>query len=243
MSGSSGGQERRQGQLGGGAANPQPATNPRPTGGAGRRRRAVLAGHAGDVAAATALLADHDAAVRGAAYGALARMGRLDAVVLREALGDHDASVRRRACEEAGRALGHAEDGDSGPLPPVAELVAALEGALGDAEDAVVEAAAWAIGEAGASGASALEALVAVAGGHRAPLCREAAVAALGAIGDEGGLDAVIGALDDKPAIRRRAAVALAAFDGERVEEALRRCLEDRDWQVRQAAEELLRPE
>ena len=76
--------------------------------------------------------------------------------------------------------------------------------------------------------------------GHADPLCREAAVAALGAIGDPAGLPAVLAALEDKPAIRRRAAVALAAFDGPEVEAALRRCLEDRDWQVRQVAEDLL---
>ena len=54
------------------------------------------------------------------------------------------------------------------------------------------------------------------------------------------GLPAVLAALEDKPAIRRRAAVALAAFEGPEVEAALRRCLEDRDWQVRQVAEDLL---
>jgi len=69
---------------------------------------------------------------------------------------------------------------------------------------------------------------------------REAAVAALGAMGDPEGLPAVLGALGDRPAVRRRAAVALAAFDDERAEAALRRCLEDRDWQVRQVAETLL---
>jgi len=47
-------------------------------------------------------------------------------------------------------------------------------------------------------------------------------------------------ALEDKPAVRRRATIALAAFDDPRVDVALRRCLEDRDWQVRQAAEDLL---
>ena len=47
-------------------------------------------------------------------------------------------------------------------------------------------------------------------------------------------------ALEDKPAVRRRATIALAAFDDPRVDGALRRCLEDRDWQVRQAAEDLL---
>jgi hypothetical protein len=34
--------------------------------------------------------------------------------------------------------------------------------------------------------------------------------------------------------------LALAPFDGPEVEEALRAALEDRDWQVRQAAEDLL---
>jgi HEAT repeat protein len=79
-----------------------------------------------------------------------------------------------------------------------------------------------------------------VGSGHRDPLCREAAVAALGAIGDPSGLTAVLAALEDKPAVRRRAAVALAAVEGAAVEEALHRCLEDRDWQVRQVAEDLL---
>jgi len=50
----------------------------------------------------------------------------------------------------------------------------------------------------------------------------------------------VLAACDDKPAVRRRAVLALAAFDGPEVEERLRRALEDRDWQVRQAAEDLL---
>ena len=54
------------------------------------------------------------------------------------------------------------------------------------------------------------------------------------------GCPAVIEALDDKPTVRRRATVALAGFDDPRVEPALRRSAEDRDWQVRQAADELL---
>lgn len=77
-------------------------------------------------------------------------------------------------------------------------------------------------------------------GGHPDPLCREAAVASLGAIGDRAGLPAVLAALADKPAVRRRAATALAAFDGPEVDAALHRCLVDRDWQVRQVAEDLL---
>ena len=79
-----------------------------------------------------------------------------------------------------------------------------------------------------------------VAGAHEDPLAREAAVAALGALGDPAGLPAVLSACRDKPAVRRRAVLALAPFDGADVEEALRAALEDRDWQVRQAAEDLL---
>ncbi len=66
-------------------------------------------------------------------------------------------------------------------------------------------------------------------------------MAALGAIGDPDGLDAVLDALGDKPPVRRRAAVALAGFDDPRVEGVLQAvAADDRDWQVRQAAAELL---
>ena len=50
----------------------------------------------------------------------------------------------------------------------------------------------------------------------------------------------MLAALGDKPTVRRRATVALAGFDDPRVEPALRAAAADRDWQVRQAAEELL---
>ena len=53
-------------------------------------------------------------------------------------------------------------------------------------------------------------------------------------------LDAVLAGTHDKPAVRRRAVVSLAAFEGPEVDAALRRALGDRDWQVRQAAEDLL---
>ena len=39
--------------------------------------------------------------------------------------------------------------------------------------------------------------------------------------------------------MRRRAVLALAAFEGPDVEAALARALEDPDWQTRQAAEDL----
>jgi HEAT repeat protein len=79
-----------------------------------------------------------------------------------------------------------------------------------------------------------------VASDHDDTLCREAAIAALGSTGDQAGLSAIFAAMDDKPTVRRRAVIALAAFDGPAVEAALRTALSDRDWQVRQAAEDLI---
>jgi HEAT repeat protein len=112
---------------------------------------------------------------------------------------------------------------------------------LADVDDTVVEMAAWACGERERAQPAVLERLIALAGDHADPLVREAAVAALGAIGDPVALPAILAATTDKPAVRRRAVIALAPFEGDEVDAALRRALEDRDWQVRQAAEDLLR--
>lgn len=190
---------------------------------AARRRQAVLAGHTGDRTAARELLGDPAPAVRVAALGALARAGALTDDDVRAALGDPSPAVRRRACEVG-----------------VARSRVDLHPALGDDDPAVVEAAAWALGERGGHGRKAVTELVRVATGHEDPLCREAAVAALGAVGDEAGLPAILAALDDRPPVRRRAVIALAPFSGPEVDEALRRARSDRDRQVRQAAEDLM---
>jgi len=80
-----------------------------------------------------------------------------------------------------------------------------------------------------------------VATTHPDALVRESAVAAVGAIGNVAGLPAVLHATSDKPAVRRRAVIALASFLGQPgVDEALQRATADRDWQVRQAADMLL---
>jgi HEAT repeat protein len=81
--------------------------------------------------------------------------------------------------------------------------------------------------------------LIDMASADTAPLVREAAVAALGAIGDDRAVDAIVAATRDKPAIRRRAVISLVPFDGPEVDEAWARALTDRDWQVRQLAEDL----
>jgi HEAT repeat protein len=191
-----------------------------------RRAAAAEAGHAGDEEAARRLLDDGSARVRATALAALARLGRAGAPDVAAGLGDPDPLVRRRACAVAATA------GDVDPL--------ALVPLLDDPDPLVAEAAAWALGERGTGAAGAVGALVRVASSAEDALCREAAVAALGAVGDSAGLPAVLAATADKPAVRRRAVIALAAFEGPEVEAALHRALEDRDWQVRQAAEDLL---
>jgi HEAT repeat protein len=193
----------------------------------------VLAGHEGDSAGAAALTIDADPTVRAAAFGALLRLGALDDAMLLRALGDPDPGVRRRACVIAGR--------DRGIDRRAIDVIAQLTRALTDGDPSVVETAAWALGEFGPSCREvAVGELCRLAEGHQSPVCREAAVAALGAIGAPATLPVVLAALDDTPNIRRRAAIALAAFDDPSADEGLRRCLGDRDWQVRQAAEELL---
>ena len=105
----------------------------------------------------------------------------------------------------------------------------------------MVEAAAWAAGEHALSTDHIVNRLVSLATEASNALVREAAVAALGAVGDPRGLDAIItAATHDKPAVRRRAAVALAPFEDPRADDTLRTLLSDRDWQTRQIAEDLL---
>ncbi len=75
---------------------------------------------------------------------------------------------------------------------------------------------------------------------HADALVREAAVAALGCIGTPEAKAPILHAIGDKATVRRRAVIALASFEGEDVEAALAEATGDRDWQVRQAAEDLL---
>ncbi|MDE3007560.1 MAG: HEAT repeat domain-containing protein [Acidobacteriota bacterium] len=125
---------------------------------------------------------------------------------------------------------------------PLADgLADALVEALGDDDPLVVERAAFALGEHAC--VVALDALRDTGANHDDPRCRESAVAALGAIGDERALTTVIAALEDKAPIRRRAIVALSNFEGPEVDAALARAGEDRDWQVRAAVSQLGRHE
>ena len=208
-----------------------------------RRREVALAGHGvsgaeSPGARARAGMADSEPSVRATAIGALARLGDLTAADIERAAADPASEVRRRSAELAA------------PFgPPVAPVLTEL---LGDRKADVVEAACFGLGElGGGAGETEIDALAAVSRDHTDPLCREAAVAAIGAIVAAGlaatpdqvpstaGRTAVLAAMADKPAVRRRAVLALTPFDGPDVDAALEAALSDRDWQVRQAAEDL----
>ena len=186
-----------------------------------RRFAVAQAGFQGDERRARLGLNDDSALVRAAAFGALVRMQRATTADVAAAASDSAPAVRRTLCELASRL---------GKVP--------LDALLADPDPMVLEAAALAAGE--IAEVTTVPALCEIASRHDDPLCRESAVAALGVIGDERGRAVILAALDDVAQIRRRAVIALAGFSGPDVEAAMRARLEDRDWQVRQAAEDLL---
>jgi HEAT repeat protein len=209
----------------------------KPAGPVARAAELAAIGHRGNLTAEeigrleAACEQDPDGGVRAAALGALVRAAPAEARdAWFAAIADPEAAVRRRAAELA------PVEADGG-----AHAIAALIDLLADRDVTVVEAAAWALGELGEPAASvgAVAALADVVAHHRDALAREAAVAALGALGDPAGLPAILQACHDKPAVRRRAVLALAPFEGDAVDDALADALADRDWQVRQAAEDL----
>ncbi len=189
-----------------------------------RRREVVIAGHRGQLDTVLAHLGDDDAHVREAAIGALDRLGSATVDHLTAAGRDPSPVVRRRAALLLATRPG-------APILPL----------LHDDDPTVVEVAAWACGEHEEIDDATLVRLIELTTDADDTLVREAAAAALGAIGDERGLPAILAACTDKPQVRRRAVLALAPFDGPEVDAALDRALADRDWQVRQSAEDLRR--
>jgi HEAT repeat protein len=189
-----------------------------------RRRLVVVAGHRHERDVVLDHLADDDPGVREAALGALARVGGLTDEHVIAAFADPAPAVRRRAATLAA-------------TRPAVALLPLLD----DADPTVVEVAAWACGEQERVDDTTLSRLIALATDAGDALVRESAAAALGAIGDPRGLPAILAATHDKPNVRRRAVLALAPFDGPEVDAAIAAALTDRDWQVRQAAEDLRR--
>jgi HEAT repeat protein len=202
-----------------------------------RRRLTVVAGHTGDGATARNSLGDVDSSVRVVAIGAVARLGQLTIDDIICALRDTDSLVVRRTIETIAPAT--YDEFDARRIDEL--LVAALTGT----DDSIAEVAAWALGEqhqedGERAPAAVVSALIEAATRHGEALVRESAAASLGAVGHSDGLPAILAACRDKATVRRRAVLALAAFEGPDVTEALQRALSDRDWQVRQAAEDLL---
>ena len=190
-----------------------------------RRKAAGLAGFTGDIAGARSATIDPEPGVREAALRSLDRLDALTETDLTHGLADPHPRVRIAAIELAAPRL-------PPPLTPM----------LTDDDARVVEMACWGCGEREADPQPPITKLSTLANNHDDPLVREAAVAALGAIGAIDGLPAVLSATNDKPAIRRRAVLALAAFDGPEVDAAWERARFDRDRQVRDAVDELLGP-
>lgn len=218
------------------------------------RTSVILAGHSGDVVTARAALTSSDCAVRAAAFSALARIGVLQPAELVLGINDESRVVAARAAE-----LSAKEPADSSVDDSLLHL-------LNSADTDLCEVAAWALGERhqqteeqteeqaeeqtegrgprsdteSAAPIHVVMALVHAATEHPDALVRESAVAALGCIGDPASLPAILRGCNDKATVRRRAVIALASFEGPEVDAALERARSDRDWQVRQAGEDLL---
>jgi HEAT repeat protein len=156
----------------------------------------------------------------------LVRQSLMSPALWRAAFADVDVDVRREALQQ----LAHAPLGDESLLDDVIAL-------LDQADDLVVDAAVFALGEHLYVGA--VEPLCRIATEHEDARCRESAIASLGAIGDDRARSTIVNALKDKPAIRRRAVVALSNFEGPDIEAALAEAGDDKDWQVRSAVAQL----
>jgi len=191
------------------------------------RIRAALAGHQGDESEARSYLTDVDAGTRCVALGALDRIGSLTTSDLQSALKDVDGSVRRRALGIAAK-----------------RSDVEIDACLDDSDPGVAEAAAFAVGE--RTETTAVPSLIAMANNHEDALCRESAVAALGALATAGEVDraailmCLLAVMNDRPQIRRRAVLGLFQFDEAEAEEAIQGALADKDRQVRAIAGDLL---
>ena len=187
-----------------------------------RRQQLVQLAREGDLSLARELSGDGDPRVRASSIAVLSENDALDESLIALGLSDPNPLVRMSLARAAAQ----------NSAIPVLEL-------LNDEDSSVVEIACWAAGEQTEHNDSIIEALSAIALEHEDALCRESAVAALGALGDARGLESILKATQDIATVRRRAVIALAPFEGQAVTDALQLALSDRDWQVRQAAEDL----
>jgi HEAT repeat protein len=187
-----------------------------------QRQRLIQSARKGDFSLAKELVTDSDPRVRSTSISVLSENLALDEALIAIALLDPNPMVRSSLARAAATNISI----------PVLDL-------LNDVDASVIEIACWAVGEQGEPNDLAIEILSRIALDHDDALCRESAVAALGALGDLRGLESILQATHDIATVRRRAVIALAPFEGEAVADAVEIALSDRDWQVRQAAEDL----
>ncbi len=188
------------------------------------RTKTVVSGFAGMTADAFAHLGADDAGVRSSALGSLARNGELSSDQLIAGLIDSSPIVARRAWSILAYTPSLLDDDT-------------VLGLLDSLPDDVLEVACFSLGERPPS--DALASALVHAAQHADALVRESAVAALGSLGHQIGLEAVLRGCRDIAQVRRRAVIALAAFEGPEVETMMAELVEDRDWQVRDIAVEL----
>jgi len=194
-------------------------------------RTIAIAGHSGYKEPVISALASGIQPLKLAAIEAAGRLKLLTDDCLADLLQDQDWSVRVTTLEVL---IGpHNPKADWTGSPILTHVTSLLD------DPKCAEAAAVALGELANPDCDAVDALSSMASNHEDPLCREAAVASLGSLG--AGRAAVLAGLDDIANIRRRATVALSNFDGPDIDQALIRASQDRDPQVRQLAEDLLR--
>ena len=187
-----------------------------------RRQQLVQLAREGDLSLAREFFSDGDPRVRASSIEVLSENDALDESLIALGLSDCHPLVRMSMARAAAQN----------------SSISVLK-LLSDEDYAVVEIACWAAGEQTERNDSIIEALSGIALEHEDALCRESAVAALGALGDVRGLESILEATQDIATVRRRAVIALAPFEGQAVTDALQLALSDRDWQVRQAAEDL----
>ena len=187
-----------------------------------RRQQLVQLAREGDLSLARELCGDGDPRVRASSIAVLSENDALDESLIALGLSDPNPLVRMTVARAAAQN----------------SSISVLE-LLNDEDSSVVEIACWAAGEQTEHNDSLIEALSGIVLEHEDALCRESAVAALGALGDARGLESILKATKDIATVRRRAVIALAPFEGQAVTDALQLALSDRDWQVRQAAEDL----
>ena len=187
-----------------------------------RRQQLVQLAREGDLSLAREFFSDDDPRVRASSIAVLSENDALDKSLIALGLSDPHPLVRMSVARAAAQN----------------SSISVLE-LLNDEDSSVIEIACWADGEQTEHGDSVIEALSEIALEHEDALCRESAVAALGALGDARGLKSILKATKDIATVRRRAVIALAPFEGQAVTDALQLALSDRDWQVRQAAEDL----